>query len=100
MKLRVPARLALAPAVLALLLAACSQAPSTDAAATPAATPDAPAAPAEIEFAVYSDGRLAIFDGDEILILPPEATRRLGYFLGCLETHVWPPRLDSSHIPA
>ncbi|MCA0393569.1 MAG: thiol:disulfide interchange protein DsbA/DsbL [Proteobacteria bacterium] len=47
MKLRVPARLALAPAVLALLLAACSQAPSTDAAATPAATPDAPAAPAE-----------------------------------------------------
>lgn len=48
----------------------------------------------EIEFAIYDDGRLAIFDGDELMTLPPEATRRLGYFLGCLEIHAWPPRLD------
>lgn len=56
--------------------------------------------PAEIDFAVYSDGRLAIVDGDEILVLPPEATRRLGYFLGCLEKNAWPPRLDPQSIPA
>jgi len=46
MKLRVLTRLALAPAVLALLLVACKPQASTDAAATPAVA-EAPAAPAE-----------------------------------------------------
>ena len=47
----------------------------------------APAAPTvpEIEFSIYDDGRLAIIDGDEILVLPPDATRRLGRFLGYFE---------------
>lgn len=49
---------------------------------------------ADIEFSIYNDGRLAIVDGDEVLVLPPAATRRLGYFLGCLEMNTWPPRLD------
>ncbi len=48
-----------------------------------------------VEFSVYSDGRLAIIDGTEILVLQPDATRRLGYFLGCFEMNAWPPRLDS-----
>ena len=41
---------------------------------------------AEIEFSIYDDGRLAIMDEDEVLVLPPEATRRLGRFLGCFES--------------
>lgn len=41
---------------------------------------------AEIEFSIYDDGRLAIVDGDEILVLPPDATQRLGRFLGCFES--------------
>lgn len=47
----------------------------------------APAAPTvpEIEFSIYDDGRLAIIDGDEILVLLPDATRRLGRFLGYFE---------------
>lgn len=53
---------------------------------------EAPAA--EVEFAIYNDGRLAVIDGDEILVIPPEATLRLGYFLGCLDMDAWPPRLD------
>ena len=54
----------------------------------------------QVEFSVYSDGRLAIIDGDEILVIPPDATRRLGYFLGCFEKNAWPPRLDPHTIPA
>lgn len=37
----------------------------------------------EVEFAVYSDGRLAIIDGDEILVLQRADTYRLANFL-CL----------------
>ena len=44
--------------------------------------------PEDIEFAMYDDGRLGIFDGDEILIIPPEATIRLGRFLGCFDAHI------------
>ena len=46
--------------------------------------PAVPTAP-EIEFSIYDDGRLAIIDGDKILVLPPDATRRLGRFLGYFE---------------
>lgn len=51
------------------------------------------AVPLEIEFALYDGGRLAIIGGDELMILPPKDTRRLGYFLGCLEILARPPRL-------
>lgn len=44
-----------------------------------------PSAPPVVEYALYSDGRLAIIDGDEILVLPPDDTRRLAFFLGCFE---------------
>ena len=56
-------------------------------AARPAAGKPAPAAPTAqvIELSIYDDGRLAIIDGDEILVLPPDATRRLGRFLGYFE---------------
>lgn len=52
--------------------------------APPAAT-GAEADPAPIEYALYSDGRLAIIDGDEILVLPCADTLRLARFLGCFE---------------
>lgn len=51
-------------------------------------------APPEVDFAIHADGRLSIIDGGAIMVLPPTATRRLGYFLGCLEINSWPPRLD------
>lgn len=57
-----------------------------------AADPDT--ATPEIDFSIHADGRLTIIDGYESMVLPPEATRRLGYFLGCLEMNTWPPRLD------
>lgn len=61
--------------------------------ASPAPVAETPAQPEEtnedktpdIEFSIYDDGRLAITDGDEILVLPPNATRRLGHFLGCFD---------------
>ena len=61
-----------------------------EAVATPPAAPAPPAAaptpPAgRVEFSVYSDGRLAIIDGDDILILQPDDTGRLAYFLGCFQ---------------
>lgn len=52
----------------------------------------------EIDFAIHADGRLSIIDGDDTLILPPSATRRLGHFLGCLEMRAWPPRLDPAPL--
>ena len=83
-----------------------SSTPKTTTAATPAAEANqkAPAIAAQptnagqIEFSVYSDGRLAIIDGDEILVLHPEDTRRLGCFLGCFERLAWPPRLESKSL--
>lgn len=48
----------------------------------------------EVSFAIHDDGRLAITDNDHVMVLPPSATRRLGYFLGCLEVTAWPPRFD------
>lgn len=39
----------------------------------------------QIEFSIYDDGRLVIMDGDEVFVLPPSATRRLGTFLGCFD---------------
>lgn len=35
-----------------------------------------------IEFALWDDGRLTIAEGDEILLLPAEATKRLALLLG------------------
>jgi len=37
---------------------------------------------AQIEFALWDDGRLTIAEGDEILLLPAEATKRLALLLG------------------
>lgn len=54
--------------------------------------------PPKIEFGIQDDGSMSIYDGDELMVLPPEATRRLGYFLGCFDRAAWPPRLDA--IPA
>ncbi len=48
----------------------------------------------EVSFAIHDDGRLSITDDDQVIVLPPSATRRLGYFLGCLEITAWPPRFD------
>lgn len=66
--------------------------------AAPAPTVDKPAAPPAaapeaVEFSVYSDGRLAIIDGDEILVLRAADTRRLAYFLGCFDTKSAVPHL-------
>lgn len=60
---------------------------------SPAPVAEPPAPPNEtgeektpdIEFSIYDDGRLAIMDGDELFVLPPTATRRLGHFLGCFD---------------
>ena len=38
---------------------------------------------APIDFAIHADGRLTIDNGAETMSLPPDATRRLGRFLGC-----------------
>lgn len=57
--------------------------PRTD--APPPAPANDTAAPGAVEFALYSDGRLAIIDGDDILVLPPEDMRRLVHFLGCFD---------------
>jgi len=54
--------------------------------------PDETPAP-DIDFCVYADGHLAIIDGDEILVLPPDATRRLGHFLGCFDLNDGASRL-------
>lgn len=54
--------------------------------------------PPKIEFSMQDDGHLTIYDGDEVMVMPPEATRRLGYFLGCFDRTAWPPRLDA--VPA
>lgn len=43
----------------------------------------------EIEFSIYDDGRLDIIDGDEILVLPPDATRRLA--ASSVTSKRWPP---------
>ena len=45
--------------------------------------PPPPKTPLDIDFAIHADGRLSIVDGSHCLILPPDATRRLGHFLGC-----------------
>ena len=80
--------------------AAVPAAPATTPATTPAATfqpPRKSAAPAaqppesdanEVEFAVYSDGRLAIIDGDEIFVLKRDDTYRLPRFLGLFDVDV------------
>lgn len=49
----------------------------------------------EVAFMIHDDGRLTIAAGDEIIVIPPSATRRLGHFLGCLEKDAWPPRIAS-----
>ena len=46
-----------------------------------------------VEFAVYSDGRLAIIDSDEILVLKPDDVRRLAFFLGCFDPKTAVPQL-------
>lgn len=50
----------------------------------------APPEPPPVEFAIYSDGRMAIIDGDEIFLLRPADTRRLVDFLGCFEAPLAP----------
>ena len=50
-----------------------------------ALNPDSEGTQAPIKFSIDSDGHLSIIDGKEILVLPPDATRRLGHFLGCFE---------------
>lgn len=70
--------------------------PAEDASGAESIAVTAQAAPARIEFAIYDDGRLALFAGDERLILPPEATHRLGRFLARSVL----PRIDPSLIPA
>ena len=52
--------------------------------------PDDESAATKIDFSIYDDGRLAISDGDELFVLPPDATRRLGQFLGRIEINGWP----------
>ncbi|GBG03931.1 hypothetical protein AZSI13_32580 [Azospira sp. I13] len=52
----------------------------------------------DVSFAIHDDGRLTITDCDQVLELQPSATRRLGYFLGCLEIQAWPPRFDPTSI--
>lgn len=51
----------------------------------PVAVPAAPAREGspDIEFGLWSSGRLSIIDGDSVLILAPEDTRRLRTFLSC-----------------
>lgn len=49
-------------------------------AAAAAAVP--PRDPARIEFALWDDGRLSIYDGDDLVMLPPSDTARLARLLG------------------
>lgn len=51
--------------------------------------PAAAAPSAAIDFAIYDDGRLAITDGDELFVLPPDATRRLCMFLDKVAVFPW-----------
>ena len=48
----------------------------------PPPPPEAPDTPAEIEFALWDDGRLSIYDGDGLVQLKPAATARLARLLG------------------
>ena len=71
--------------------------PSDEKPARPKKQPEIP--PTEVDFSVYADGRLAIIDGDEILVLKPEDTRRLGQFLGCFDPSTWQQRPAARPLP-
>lgn len=78
---------------LSLVAAAVSTPPPGPAVAAAAPGADTSSDP-EVSFAIHDDGRLSITDDNLVMVLPPSATRRLGYFLGCLEVNAWPPRFD------
>ncbi len=76
------------------LVAAAVSTPSPGPAVAAAAPGADTSSDQEVSFAIHDDGRLSITDDDQVIVLPPSATRRLGYFLGCLEVNAWPPRFD------
>ena len=48
----------------------------------------------EIDFMIHEDSRLTIWYGDEIFVLPPDATRRLCRFLDYIEPLPWSLQRD------
>lgn len=74
--------------------AAAAGAPASAATAALVGPDDPCQAMPEIDFMIHEDSRLTIWYGDEIFVLPPDATRRLCRFLDHIEPLPWSPQLD------